>query len=119
LNRFGHAILFDTNHQASVRWAKARSAVPTRSFTEADQQIAATVGEHKRKEKRSTFDLEPPIAGISELPETLWWARRYAPLPTLRLLDRSKMTLMRHWRFKIAAVQPDPEPYFASRKSLL
>jgi len=44
-----------------VGWAKARSAVPTRSFTEADQQIAATIGERKRVEKRTAFDLEPPI----------------------------------------------------------
>jgi hypothetical protein len=39
--------------------------VPARSFTETDQQIAAAVGESKREEKRSTFDLEPPIAGAS------------------------------------------------------
>jgi hypothetical protein len=37
--------------------------VPTCSFSEADQKIAAAVGERKREEKRSTFDLEPPMAG--------------------------------------------------------
>jgi hypothetical protein len=68
---------------AGVGWAKARSAVPTRSFTEADQQIAATVGERRRVEKRSAFDLEPTIAAF-EFPGTVWWARRSAPLPTLR-----------------------------------
>jgi hypothetical protein len=35
------------------------SAVPTRSFTEADQQIAAAIGERKCVEKRRVFDLEP------------------------------------------------------------
>jgi hypothetical protein len=39
------------------RAAMARSAVPTRSFTEADQQIAAAVGERKRVEKRAAFYL--------------------------------------------------------------
>ena len=49
---------------AGVGWAKARSAVPMRSFTEADQQVAATVGERRCVEKRSAFDLEPTIRGI-------------------------------------------------------
>jgi hypothetical protein len=60
--------------------------------------VAAAVGERKRIEKRSAFNLEPPIAGHRSFPETLWWARRgachraahcadpLAPLPTLRLL---------------------------------
>jgi hypothetical protein len=43
--------------------------VPTRSFTEADQKIAAAVGERKRFVKRSTFDLEPPIAGHPSFPK--------------------------------------------------
>ncbi len=54
---------------ASVGWAKARSAVPMRSFTEADQQVAATVGERKCVEKRSAFDLEPTIARHSNFPK--------------------------------------------------
>jgi hypothetical protein len=41
--------------------------VPTRSFPEAEK-IAATVAEREREEKRSTFDLEPPIAGQPSFP---------------------------------------------------
>jgi hypothetical protein len=33
-----------------------------------DQRIAATAGQRKRVEKRSTLDLEPPIAGHPSLP---------------------------------------------------
>ena len=44
-------------------------AVPTLLFTEADQQVSATVGERKRAEKRSTFDLEPPMAGHRSFPK--------------------------------------------------
>jgi hypothetical protein len=62
--------------------------VATRSFTEADQKFAAAAGESNRGEKCSAFDLEPLIAATSVLPETLWCARRCAPLPTLRLLRR-------------------------------
>jgi len=43
--------------------------VPTRSFTEVDQQVAATIGERERVEKRSAFDLEPPIAGRQSFPK--------------------------------------------------
>jgi hypothetical protein len=39
--------------------ARKARAVPTRSFTEADQQIAAAIGERKCVEKRRVFDLEP------------------------------------------------------------
>jgi hypothetical protein len=46
-----------------------RRALPTRSFSETDQQIAAAVGERKRVEKRSTFDLEAPIAGHQSFPK--------------------------------------------------
>jgi hypothetical protein len=66
---------------ASVGWVKAPTgprkarpdgklrAVPTRSFTEVDQKIAAAVGERKRVEKHSTFDLAPPIAGHQSVPK--------------------------------------------------
>jgi hypothetical protein len=51
--------------RATVGRAKARSAVPTRSFTEASGQFgrvsATTVGERMLEEKRSTFVLEPTI----------------------------------------------------------
>jgi len=43
--------------------------VPARSFAEADQKITAAVGERERVEKRSTFDLEPPIAGHQGFPK--------------------------------------------------
>ena len=33
-----------------------------------NQQVAATVGERKRVEKRSAFNLEPPIAGHPNFP---------------------------------------------------
>ena len=33
------------------------------------QQIAATVGEREREERRPTFDLEPPIAGHQSFPK--------------------------------------------------
>ena len=54
---------------ASVGWAKARSAVPTRSFAEVDQKIAVAVGERERPEKRTAFDLEPPITGQQSFPK--------------------------------------------------
>src|SRR6202008_661150 len=54
---------------ASEGWAKARSVAPTRSFTEADQQIPAAVGERRRAEKCSTFDLEPPKTGHQSFPK--------------------------------------------------
>ena len=69
--------------KASEAWANAPTgprkarpddklrAAPTRSFTEADQLIAAAVGERKREEKRSTFDLEPPVAGHRSFPNAL------------------------------------------------
>jgi hypothetical protein len=50
-------------------------------------RVAAATGERKRMEKRSTFDLEPPIAGHRSFPETLWRARRFALLPTVRVLS--------------------------------
>jgi len=53
----------------SVGWAKARKRRAHALLTEADQQIAAAVGERKREEKRSTFDLEPPIAGHQSFPK--------------------------------------------------
>src|SRR5580692_314639 len=56
---------------ASVGWAKARSVAPTRSFTEADQQIPVAVGDRRRVEKRSTFDLEPPMAGQRSFPKRI------------------------------------------------
>ena len=43
--------------------------MPTRSFTEADQQVAVSAGDSKREEKRSTFDLEPPMAGQPSFPK--------------------------------------------------
>jgi hypothetical protein len=48
---------------------RSACALCLRSFTEADQQIAAAVGERKRVEKRSAFDLEPPIAGHRSFPK--------------------------------------------------
>jgi len=39
-----------------------RKSVP-QAFDVTDQQVAATVGERERVEKRSAFDLEPAIAG--------------------------------------------------------
>jgi hypothetical protein len=38
------------------------------AFDVTDQQIAATVGERKREEKRSALDLEPTIAGHPSFP---------------------------------------------------
>jgi hypothetical protein len=73
---------------ASVGLAKARSAVPTRSFNEANHQIAAAVGERKRIEKRSTFDLGPSIAGHQSFPKRFGGqgASRLCP-PYARLLE--------------------------------
>jgi hypothetical protein len=39
------------------------------SFTEADQHIAAAVVKRMRVEKRSAFDLEPPIEGHRSFPK--------------------------------------------------
>src|SRR6202035_1573454 len=40
-----------------------------RSFTEADQHIAVAVVKRMRVEKRSAFDLEPPIEGHRSFPK--------------------------------------------------
>jgi hypothetical protein len=57
--------------------------VPTRSFTEADQQVAVSAGERKREEKRSAFDLEPPIAGHQSFPNRFGGHGAPSPNPTL------------------------------------
>jgi hypothetical protein len=38
------------------------------AFDVTDQEVAAAVGERKREEKRSAFDLKPPIAGHRSFP---------------------------------------------------
>jgi hypothetical protein len=43
--------------------------MPHALLSEADQKIAAAVGERKRVGKRSAFDLEPPIAGHLSFPK--------------------------------------------------
>jgi hypothetical protein len=43
----------NVHFRSKRRVAKARSAVPTRSFTEANQQVAAAVGERKRVARRA------------------------------------------------------------------
>jgi hypothetical protein len=39
-----------------------RESVP-QVFDVTNQQVAAAIGEHERVERRSPFDLEPPMAG--------------------------------------------------------
>jgi hypothetical protein len=46
------------------------------------QQIAAAIGERKREKDGP---LDSTMAGHLSLPSRVWWARRFAPLPTLRL----------------------------------
>jgi hypothetical protein len=45
-----------------------RKSVP-QAFDVTNQQVSAAVGEREREEKRSTFDLEPPIAGHRSFPK--------------------------------------------------
>jgi hypothetical protein len=44
-----------------------RKSAP-QAFDVTNQLVAAVVGERERVEKRSTFDLEPPIAGHRGFP---------------------------------------------------
>jgi hypothetical protein len=46
-----------------------------------DQEVAAAVGERKREEKCSAFDLQPPIAGRQSFPKRFGGqgARRFCP----------------------------------------
>ena len=87
--------------------------MPTPSFAGVDQQVAASAGERKREEKRSTFDLEPPIAGHQSFPKC-FGGHGASRLIHLRLLRPLRPNILQRYlhrgdRYLLArSIIPDP-----------
>src|ERR1051326_1106874 len=62
------------------------------AFNMANQEIVAAVGNCKREKRDSAFDLDATITGHRSLPSRFWWARRFAPLPTLRIISPAALS---------------------------